>query len=68
LLREYRPKSAVMIGDCTCDMEAGKKNGLRTIGAAYGYGKKEEWSSADDIAYTVGDVAALAKQRAGDFR
>ena len=66
LLQEYRPGSAVMIGDCACDIEAGRGNGLRTIGAAYGYGKKEEWSSADDIAYTVEDVAALARHQARD--
>ena len=66
MLRQEKPDSAVMIGDCRGDIEAGKANGLRTVGAAYGYGKPDEWSLADQIAYRVEDLVSLSLPRPED--
>lgn len=65
----YRPKYAIcrelqarydggflVIGDRRQDMEAAKRNGLRAIGCAYGYGGSGELSGAD---WTVNAPAEL---------
>jgi phosphoglycolate phosphatase len=36
------PEETVMVGDRKEDVQAGKKNGIRTIGVTYGYGSKKE--------------------------
>ena len=41
------PKDAVMVGDTKGDVDAGKANGMATIGATWGYGTPEEVSAAD---------------------
>ena len=45
----------VMIGDRSCDIEAGKINGVRTIGVLWGYGSRQELeeAGADSIVSTV---------------
>ena len=45
----------VMIGDRSYDIEAGKKNGVRTIGVLWGYGSRQELeeAGADSIVSTV---------------
>jgi phosphoglycolate phosphatase-like HAD superfamily hydrolase len=40
-------RAGVMVGDRAADLEAGRANGLRTIGATYGFGTPEELSPAD---------------------
>ena len=40
---------AVMVGDTKGDVDAGKANGIATIGVTYGYGTSEEVSSADYV-------------------
>ncbi|MDX2153047.1 MAG: HAD-IA family hydrolase [Bryobacteraceae bacterium] len=37
-----RPADALMIGDSTADIEAGKRAGVRTCAVSYGYGPREE--------------------------
>ena len=37
---------AVMVGDTRLDIEAGRANGLRTIGCTWGYGTREELETA----------------------
>ena len=51
LLKELNidPADAVMVGDTKGDIDAGKANGLRTIGVAWGYGSREELAEADEI-------------------
>ena len=51
LLRELAvdPKDAVMVGDTKGDVDAGKANGMATIGVTYGYGAAEEVSGADRV-------------------
>ena len=41
------PKDMVMIGDRIQDIEAGKKNGMYTIGCIYGFSRQGELDSAD---------------------
>ncbi len=48
--------SGVMVGDRTGDIEAGRANGLITVGAAYGYGGPEEIRGAD---HEIDDIAEL---------
>lgn len=54
------PENTVMVGDRSYDVESGKKLGLKTVGALYGYGSKEELSSADALAETAYQTAELA--------
>jgi len=54
------PKKAVMVGDTKGDVDAGKANGLATIGVTYGYGAQEELSEADWI---FGSAAEIVKNR-----
>ena len=43
------PEDAVMVGDTKGDIDAGKANGVRTIGVTWGYGTREELMEADEI-------------------
>jgi len=43
------PKTAVMVGDTQGDVEAGKANGLATVGVTYGYGTPVELAAADHV-------------------
>lgn len=43
------PADAVMVGDTKGDIDAGKANGVHTIGVAWGYGTREELAEADEI-------------------
>lgn len=52
ILRKYLdkyPKPMLLVGDRYKDIEAGKENGLLTIGCAYGFGSKEELETSDLI-------------------
>ena len=51
------PKDAVMVGDTKGDVDAGKANGMVTIGVTYGYGTPEEVSAADAVFGAAGDIA-----------
>ena len=48
---------AVMVGDTKGDVDAGKANGLATIGVTYGYGAAEELVQADHVFASAGDIA-----------
>ncbi len=52
------PDRAVMVGDRYLDIDGAKQAGVKSIGAAYGYGGKEELAKAgaDYIAESVNDV------------
>ena len=43
------PSDAVMVGDTKGDIDAGKANGVHTIGVTWGYGAREELSEADEL-------------------
>jgi phosphoglycolate phosphatase-like HAD superfamily hydrolase len=49
LLRDYQIKQAVMVGDRRSDMEAGKSNGLYTIGCDFGFAAEGELEGADAV-------------------
>ncbi len=51
------PKTAVMVGDTKGDIEAGKANGMATIGVTYGYGTKDELAAADFVCGDLGEFA-----------
>ena len=55
-----KPEDAVMVGDRSYDVLSGKKLGLKTIGALYGYGSKEELSDADALAENAAETAKLS--------
>ena len=59
LLKEFgiNPEDAVMVGDTKGDVDAGKANGLATIGVTWGYGTPEEVSAADAVFGAAGDIA-----------
>ena len=46
-------KDAVMVGDTKGDVDAGKANGMATIGVTYGYGTPDEVSGADQVFASV---------------
>jgi len=50
------PKTAVMVGDTKGDVDAGKANGLATIGVTYGYGTEDEVSGADRVFRSAVDI------------
>ena len=43
------PSDAVMVGDTKGDVDAGRANGLYTVGVTWGYGSREELENADEI-------------------
>ena len=43
------PADAVMVGDTKGDVDAGKANGMYTVGVTWGYGSREELAEADEI-------------------
>ena len=43
------PSDAVMVGDTKGDIDAGKANGVHTVGVTWGYGAREELSEADEL-------------------
>ena len=51
------PKDAVMVGDTKGDVDAGKANGMATIGVTYGYGTPDEVSSADYVFASALEIA-----------
>ena len=50
-------KDAVMVGDTKGDVDAGKTNGMATIGATWGYGTPEEVSAADRVFDSAAEIA-----------
>ncbi len=61
LLADFGPQHAIVLGDRRDDIEAAHVNGLRAIGAAYGYGLPDELRDADAIASSPKDVPRLIK-------
>lgn len=62
LLKDHglQHKEVWMVGDRSSDVEAGKANGLPTIGCHYaGFGKPDELAQADRIIKRFGELAGL---------
>ena len=47
---------AVMVGDRASDIEAARKNGIPSVGCAYGFGRPDELEGADEI---ISDISEL---------
>ncbi|WP_339060662.1 HAD-IA family hydrolase [Tepidibacillus marianensis] len=47
LLKDFKVISAVMVGDRSSDIEAGKTNGLTTVACDFGFATEEELKGAD---------------------
>ena len=58
-IEALQPDRAIMVGDRTGDIRAGKANGLPTVAAAFGYGSAEEWAEADYTANTMDELQTL---------
>ena len=58
-IAELQPERAIMVGDRTGDIRAGKANGLPTVAAAFGYGNAKEWAEADFCASTMEELQTL---------
>ena len=43
------PADAVMVGDTRGDVDAGRANGMWTVGVAWGYGSRDELMTADEL-------------------
>jgi phosphoglycolate phosphatase len=58
---QFAPARTVMLGDRHHDIEAARANGMRSIGALWGYGGRAELeqAGADALADSPKDVAAL---------
>ncbi|OMF35917.1 haloacid dehalogenase [Paenibacillus sp. FSL H8-0548] len=63
LLKDHGVKSAWMVGDRSSDVEAGKGNGLQTIGCAYAaYGQAAELAGADVLITDFRELTRLLEQ------
>ena len=47
----------MLVGDTKGDVDAGKANGMATIGVTYGYGTPEEVSAADAVFGAAVEIA-----------
>ena len=52
----------IVIGDRFHDIETAEKNGLKSIGCGYGYGKKGELSAADIIVDDITEIPQAVKK------
>lgn len=63
LLEDHGVQSAWMVGDRSSDVEAGKCNGLQTIGCAYAtYGRADELDGADVLITDFRELTRLLEQ------
>ena len=54
-----RPENAVIVGDSTYDVEAGRKAGIRTVAVTYGYRPVELLKDADPLIDSMTELPAL---------
>jgi phosphoglycolate phosphatase len=58
-----RPEQCLFVGDSAADMEAGRRAGVKTCAALYGYGQREDLARHNPD-YWISDVGQLVKLRA----
>ncbi|MDP7532710.1 MAG: HAD hydrolase-like protein, partial [SAR202 cluster bacterium] len=61
VVNHFEATLAVVVGDRQDDIRAAKENGLGSVGAGYGFGKKGELDGADAIAESFGRVPDLVR-------
>jgi phosphoglycolate phosphatase len=59
LIEKYGIKEAVMVGDRLSDIEAGKQNGLWTIGCHFGFANEKELMDADYLIKSFQEIIPL---------
>lgn len=59
LVREFRPRRPIVVGDRYHDVEAARVNGCRMVGAAYGYARDGELASADATIATFPELLSV---------
>ncbi|MCQ2498506.1 MAG: HAD family hydrolase [Lachnospiraceae bacterium] len=60
-IMKERPGDYIMIGDRLQDVEAGRENGVLTIGCGYGFGNEAELSGADYIISSPMEIFSFLK-------
>lgn len=55
-VKDQMNQELIMVGDRVYDIEAGKAHGMKTFGAAYGYGRQEELADADIILSSIQEI------------
>jgi phosphoglycolate phosphatase len=50
-----------MVGDTAGDVDTGRRNAMSTVGVAYGYGSREELSSADVVCESAAELMGLLR-------
>ncbi|MEW9672332.1 HAD family hydrolase [Ammoniphilus sp. 3BR4] len=63
LLNDYGISQAVMVGDRKSDIQAGKANGLYTIGCAFGFSNQGELAEADVIIKDFSEIVEIIEKR-----
>lgn len=61
LLEQFCARAGVLVGDRQNDLEAAHANGLRALGATYGYGSTEELQLADAQVASARDLPAAIR-------
>lgn len=60
-----RGRPGVVVGDRFHDVEAARRNGLASIGAAYGYGTERDFEGCHAVALAPSDVPELVRRLSG---
>ena len=55
-------RDGVMVGDRRADIDAGRANGLRTVGCTYGFGTREELADADFLIAAPRELPAVLER------
>lgn len=63
-LDRFAARAGVMVGDRAGDIDAGRANGLRTVGCAYGFGTRDELAAADHVAASPADLLSIIRDGA----
>jgi phosphoglycolate phosphatase len=58
-IKKSYPKEMLIVGDRKQDIEAGRKNGIFTLGCSYGFGLPGELEDADIIIKDISDLRRL---------
>lgn len=59
LIRSYEVTSGYMVGDRRSDIEAGKENGLTTIGCQFGFADQQELKDADHVITSFSQLISI---------
>jgi phosphoglycolate phosphatase len=56
------PEEAIMVGDSSIDMEAGRAASVRIVAATYGYGKNGFWEDADFVIRAISELIGITER------